>query len=110
MLDCDGAANVDEALEASDIQFATEVTISEHVSKIVGETRPRRKSRAARTADIGVRARQITIRGPVRPGGKLPNMTMNVVEAVELAPPKGENSIRWVLFTTLSIESIVEIQ
>ena len=110
VLDCDGAANVDEALEASDIQFATEVTISEHVSKIVGETRPRRKSRAARTADIGVRARQITIRGPVRPGGKLPNMTMNVVEAVELAPPKGEDSIRWVLFTTLSIESIVEIQ
>jgi IS4 transposase len=107
---CGDAANVDEALEAADIQFTSRVNISERVSKIAGETRPRRKSRSARMAEIGVRAREITIRGPVRPGGKLPNITLNVVEAVELDPPEGDEPIRWVLFTTLSINSIVEIQ
>ena len=108
--DCGDAANIDEALAAADIQFTSEVNISERESKIAGETRTRRKSRSARLAKISVRARQITIRGPARPGGKLPNMTLNVVEAVELDPPLGEDPIRWVLLTTLSINSIAEIQ
>lgn len=104
------ASNVDEALEAAEMQFTSEVNISERTSKIAGETRPRRKSRPARVAEIGVRAREITIRGPARPGGKLPDMTLNVVEAVELNPPAGEEPIRWLLFTTLSIDSIAQIQ
>ena len=110
VLDCGGAVNIDEALEAGDIQFTSEVNISERASKIAGETRPRRKSRSARMAEIGVRAREITIRGPARPGGKLPDTTLNVVEAVELDPPAGEVPIRWLLLTTLSIDSIAEIQ
>lgn len=108
--DCGDAANLDEALDGADIQFTTEVNISERESKIAGETRPRRKSRSPRVAEIGVRAREVTIRGPARPGGKLPDMTLNVVEAVELAPPQGEEPIRWVLITTLSINSLAEIQ
>jgi hypothetical protein len=110
VVNCGEATNVDEALNTADYQFTTEATISERTSKIVGETRPRRKSRSARIAKIGVRAREITIRGPARPGGKLPDMTLNVVEAVELDPPEGEEPIRWVLFTTLSIDSIAQIQ
>jgi hypothetical protein len=65
---------------------------------------------ALAVAEIGVRARQITIRGPARLGGKLPDMTLNVVEAVELDAPAGEEPIRWLLFTTLSIDSIAQIQ
>jgi hypothetical protein len=110
IIDGGGAANVDEALAAADLQFTSQVNISERTSKIAGETRPRRKSRSARMAEIGVRARQVTIRGPARPGGKLPNVTLNVVEAVELDPPAGEEPIRWVLFTTLGIDSIAQIQ
>lgn len=110
VMNCGAAANVDEALETADIQATMEATISQRTSKIAGETRPRRKSRSARLAEIGVRAREVTIRGPSRPGGKLPDMTLNVVEAVELDPPAGEEPIRWVLFTTLSIDSIARIQ
>lgn len=110
VIDCGDAANVDEALAAAEIQFTNQVNISERASKIAGETRPRRKSRPARLAEIGVRAREITVRGPARPGGKLPDMTLNVVEAVELDPPTGEEPIRWLLFTTLSIDSIAQIQ
>ncbi len=64
---------------------------------IVGETRPRRKSRSARIATVGVRATTVTMRGPGRAGGRLRNVTLNVVEAIELAPPEGEEAIRWVL-------------
>lgn len=110
VLGCGDAANVDEALQAAEIQFTSQVDLSERTSKIAGETRPRRTSRAARRAEIAVRARAVTIRGPARPGGKLPDVTLNVVEAVELDPPAGEEPIRWLLFTTWSIASIAQIQ
>ncbi len=40
-------------------------------------------------------------RVPARPGGKLADVTLNVVEAVERDPPSGEDPVRWVLFTSL---------
>lgn len=110
VIGCSDARNVNSALEAAQIQFTSQARVSERASKIAGETRARRKSRSARVAQIGVRARQVTIRGPERPGGRLPNMTLNVVEAVELDPPAGEEPIRWLLFTTCSIDSIAQIQ
>jgi hypothetical protein len=100
-----GAINIDAALTGATVQFRSEVEISERVSKIPGETRPRRKSRSARVAQISVRAVPVTIRGPARPGGKLPDVKLNIVEAVELDPPEGEEPIRWVLITTLPITS-----
>lgn len=104
------AANLDEVLAGAQVQFIDEVEISERVSKIAGETRPRRKSREPRIARISIRVARVTLRGPARPGGKLPDVTLNVVEAVELDPPAGEEPIRWVLLTTLSISSIAEIR
>jgi hypothetical protein len=104
------ATNVDEVLAGARVRFIDEVEISERVSKIAGETRPRRKSREPRTARISVRVAHVTLRGPARPGGKLPDVPLNVVEAVELDPPAGEEPIRWVLLTTLGINSIAEIR
>jgi len=106
----DLAANVDEVLAQSEVQYVEEIQISERISMIAGETRPRRKSRSPRVAKIGIRASRVTIRGPARPGGKLPDATLNVVEAVEQDPPPGEEPIRWVLFTTLPIDSIAALQ
>ena len=57
-----------------------------------------------------MRASQVTIRGPARLGGKLSDVTLNVVEVVEQDPPAGEEPIRWVLFTTLPIDSIPALQ
>ena len=42
------AQNIDEALHNATFQFHTEASVSGRVSKISGETRPRRKSREAR--------------------------------------------------------------
>jgi len=110
VIDAEGVANIDEALATASLRFTSQVNISDRTSKIAGETRPRRKTRAARLAEIGIRARPVTLRGPARPGGKLPDVTLNAVEAVELDPPAGEEPIRWVLLTTLAIDSLAQIQ
>lgn len=102
----DDAQSVDQVLSGATTQIIREVQISERVSKITGETRPRRKSRSARLAQISVRSVQLTLRGPSRPGGRLADVTLNAVEAVELAPPEGGGPIHWVLFTTLSIDIV----
>jgi len=105
-----GAKTVDEALEQADFRSEVEVQVSPRVAKIEADTRARRASRPARTATIKIRAARVTLRGPERPGGKLPNVTLNVVEAVETNPPANEEPIRWILYTTLPISSVVEIQ
>ena len=103
-------SSVDEALAGCKILAQSEANISERVSRIAGETRPRRKSRPARVAQIGIRATEISVRGPSRVGGKLPDVKMNVVEAIELDPPEGEEPIRWLLVTSLPIDTILQIQ
>jgi len=110
VIDCGDASYIDDAIEEAEIQFTTEVTVSERVSKIPGDTRPRRKSRPARVAQMSMRACEVTIRGPSRPGGKLPDVKLNVVEAIELDPPEGETPIRWLLFTTMEIGSNASIE
>lgn len=108
---CDGQPrSVDEALANCEIRCQSEASISERASLIAGETRPRRKSRSARVAQIGIRATQVNVRGPSRVGGKLPDVKLNVVEAIELDPPEGEEPIRWVLFTSLPIDTIAQVQ
>ena len=104
------ARNLDEILASAKVEFLDQVEVSERVSKIAGETRSRRKSRSPRLAQISIRKAPVTLRGPERPGGKLPDVTLNVVEAVELDPPEGETAIRWVLLTTLSVDSIADIR
>lgn len=101
---------LDQALAEAEIRFESQAEVSERKPMIAGETRCRRKARAARAAKISVRAAEATLRGPYRPGGSLPAVTLNVVEAVESDPPAGTEPIRWVLFTTLPISSIKEIQ
>ena len=106
----DQSATVDDLLSTCAIRAEREVNVSERTSKIQNETRPRRKSRDARMAKISIRATEVNLRGPERPGGRLPSVNLNVIEAVELDPPEGEDPIRWVLFTSLPIESIIQIE
>jgi hypothetical protein len=59
-----------------------------------------RPGQAARTATLQVRACTATLRGPRRPGAKLSDLKVNVVQAVETDPPANVQPIRWVLFTS----------
>ena len=102
--------HIDDALAAAEIRYEATIKVSGRESLIAGETRPRRKSRAARTAKIEIRAATVTLRGPQRPGGKLDDVTINVVEVREVNPPAGEDPIRWTLLTSLPIETVEQIK
>lgn len=104
------ARHIDDALAAAEIRYEATIKVSGRESLIAGETRPRRKSRAARTAKIEIRAATVTLRGPQRPGGKLDDVTINVVEVREVNPPAGEDPIRWTLLTSLPIETVEQIK
>lgn len=86
------------------------VDVGDREALISGETRARRQARPARQAVVSVRAKTITLQGPRRPGERLPDVELNVVEAVELSPPEDEEAIRWVLITSLPIDELHEIR
>jgi hypothetical protein len=58
-----------------------------------------------RTAHLEVRACAATLRPPYRPGWKLEPLTLNIVEVREACPPAGVEPLRWLLLTTLPIDT-----
>lgn len=70
---------------------------------------PRKCARDARQAEVEVRAAQVVIRCP-RNGPRRPSLTYNVVLVEEASPSAGEPPIQWVLITSLSIETIEDVQ
>lgn len=73
-----------------------------------GDDRRRRQPRAARRAEVTVRAARVSLRGPSRPGGKLADATVDVVLVREESPPDGAEPIEWVLLTSLPIGTAEE--
>lgn len=64
----------------------------------------------ARRVTLAIRTQRVSLRGPWRPGGKLPPLELNVVEAREIDPPAGAEPICWVLLTSLSCDRFVQAQ
>lgn len=66
-----------------------------------------RPGQSARTARLRLRAGSVTVARP-RNGAEPddpPSLTLNVVETVESAPPKGVKPLHWRLYTTLPVDS-----
>jgi hypothetical protein len=63
-----------------------------------------RRGQRARTAKVELRSTVVTIRGPWRPQRRLAPMSLNVVEAREVEPPRGVTPILWVLLTTWPVD------
>ncbi len=65
-----------------------------------------RPGRAARTARLAVRYGQVTLKKPkyLREKGLLSQVTLTLVEAVEINTPKGATPILWRLLTTHQVE------
>lgn len=59
----------------------------------------------ARTAQVEVRSQAVTVRGPERPGGRLPDFQVWVVCVHEMNPPEGVEPLHWVLLTDRNCES-----
>jgi len=92
------------------VLFTHTISVRGRKAKIACETRGRRQPRESRTAEVAVRAGQVTIRGPQRPGGHLPSLTANVVLVSELAPPPGDVPVEWVLITSLPIDELDQVR
>lgn len=105
-------ASVEEALSQAQWRSKRTVSVVERESPRLPDDkkRARRQGRTSRDAVLKVRAITATISGPRRVGGHLAPVTINVVEALEENPPEGESPIGWVLFTTLPIDTVQEVE
>jgi hypothetical protein len=82
-----------------DAPFATKLSI--HI--------PAGHGQAARTAELEIRFREVTIRPPVRRKREnLPNITVWAVLATEKSPPSDASAIQWLLLTTVPVHTAQE--
>jgi hypothetical protein len=73
------------------------------------DPRKRKQPREPRTAVVDIRAARVTLRGPARPGGKLPDVEVNAVLVTERNPPPGVEPVEWLLLTDLPIDTVNEV-
>jgi hypothetical protein len=107
----DAARIIRDAVESQPVLFTQEISVRGRAqAKVSCETRGRRQPRESRTTQVEVRATKVFLRGPWRPGGKLPDVMVNVVLVSEIDPPKGDVPIEWILITTLSIDSLDQVR
>lgn len=70
-----------------------------------GSDRKRQKARTARQATVTIQATRVELRPPHRVGRELPKAVIHAVLVREENPPGGEESVRWLLVTSLPIDS-----
>ncbi len=91
--------------------YTCTVNVSARTAKIATATSSRQKSREARVAEVEIRAAPVILRPPYRPvGGKLPEVTVNVVLVEEANPPADGDPIQWLLVTTLPIATTDQVR
>jgi hypothetical protein len=86
---------LDRALQASPVRGWTEVEV------------PARGARPARTAKLAVRWLSLEVRAP-RHGRKRPSVPLTFILVEETDAPTGVTPIRWILATTLPVNSLEE--
>ena len=107
----DAARHIREAVESQPVLFVQEITVrGRPQTKISCEDRSRRQPRESRKGQVEVRAATVTLRGASRPGGRLPDVTVNVVQVREISPPKDDVSIEWLLLSTLPIDGLEKVR
>jgi hypothetical protein len=107
----DSPCCVRAAVESQPVLFTKKISVrGRPYTKVSCEKRGRRQARESRTAQVEVRATTVTLRGPARPDGKLPAVTVNVVQVREVNPPPGDVPVEWLLITTLPIETGEQVQ
>jgi len=100
-----------DAVESQPVLFTKEISVrGRGKTKVSCEQRGRRQPRESRQAEVEVRAAQVTLRGPDRPGGKLPDVVVNVVQVREIKPPDDDVPVEWLLITTLPIETVEQVR
>jgi hypothetical protein len=108
--DAEQARQVRERVSAAPVRFRHEIKVRGRESKVACEERSRRQPRKDRATTVEVRASTMTLRPPARPGGSLPEVTVNVVLVREVNPPADDEAVEWLLVTTLPIEDVEQVR
>ncbi len=69
-----------------------------------------RAGRAARTAQLEVRAIAVSLNGPRRLEGKRPDFQLNAVEVREVDAPPGVEPLHWLLLTSLPCDTWMQVR
>ena len=85
------------------------IRVSKREASTGDETRKRKQPRDRRIARVTLRAAKVLLRGPARPGEKLPDIYVHAILVKEEHPPTGEEPIEWLLLTSLPIETFAEV-
>ena len=87
------------------------VSVRARIAKTGTAKSARSRAREARTAELEIRKATIEIRRPVHGDRSLPaSITVNVVLSEEMDPPEDADPIRWMLVTTLPIDTAEDVQ
>lgn len=84
---------LDKALESEPVRGHVQINV------------PARAHRPARKATLAVRWLSLEVRAPCH-GPKRPSIRLTFILVEELNPPQGEPPVRWLLATTLAVESL----
>lgn len=107
----DSQSKLFDAVREGECLYKCSVDVSSRTQKTSSsKTNPRQRSRDARIAQVEVRATRVQLRPPARPDRELPPISVNVVMIEEPDPPAGQEPIRWVLVTTLPIDSLKQVK
>jgi Transposase DNA-binding/Transposase Tn5 dimerisation domain len=79
------------------------IRVSKRAASTGDDAKKRKQAREARVARLTIRTARLLLRGPARPGQKLPAIYVNAILAKEERPPAGEEPIAWLLLTSLPI-------
>jgi hypothetical protein len=85
------------------------IRVSKREASTGDETKKRRQARAGRMARVTVRAAKVLLRGPARPGLKLPDIYVHAILVKEENPPRDEEPVEWLLLTSLPIDTFADV-
>jgi hypothetical protein len=85
------------------------IRVSKREASTGDETKKRKQPRDGRIARVTIRSARVLLRGPARPGLKLPDIHVNAILVKEENAPKGEEPVEWLLLTSLPIETFDEV-
>jgi hypothetical protein len=97
------------AVSAAPVLLTKTIDVRGREAKTTCEDRGRRQPRCSRTAEVEVRAAEVTLRAPWRAGRKLPPVTVNVVMVREINPPADDVPVEWILLTSLAIGTVENV-
>jgi hypothetical protein len=105
-----GGGRVLDAVRSTPCLSKCHVDVSKRTPKFTARKSPRHQPRDARLAEVEIRATTVALNPSDRPGGALPEVTVNVVLVEEINTPEGQIPIQWLLITTLPIDTVEQVE